>query len=36
MKWGKAKAKPPTEWLAAYPDAVYTLVNKENYLEFIA
>lgn len=36
MKWGKAKAKPPTEWLAAYPEAAFTMVNQENYLEFIA
>lgn len=35
MKWGKAKVKPPTEWRAAYPEAGFTLVNKENYLEFI-
>jgi hypothetical protein len=36
VKWGKAKVKPPTEWLAAYPDAAFTLVNQDNYLEFIA
>jgi len=35
MKWGKAKGKPPTEWLAAYPEAAFALVNKANYLEFI-
>ena len=35
MKWGKARGKPPTEWLAAYPEAAFALVNKENYLEFI-
>lgn len=35
MKWGKARAKPPTEWRTAYPEAAFTLVNKENYLEFI-
>jgi len=35
MKWGKARVKPPTEWLAAYPEAAFTLVNQENYLEFV-
>ncbi|MFH0728300.1 MAG: ATP-binding protein [Pseudomonadota bacterium] len=35
MKWGKARGKPPTEWLAAYPGAAFVLVNKENYLEFV-
>jgi len=35
MKWGKAKVKPPTEWLAAYPEAAFALVNKDNYLEFV-
>jgi predicted AAA+ superfamily ATPase len=35
MKWGKAKVKPPTEWLAAYPDAAFSLVNQDNYLEFV-
>ncbi|HCC53795.1 MAG TPA: AAA family ATPase [Desulfobulbaceae bacterium] len=35
MKWGKAKVKPPTEWLAAYPEAAFSLVNQGNYLEFV-
>lgn len=35
MKWGKAKVKPPTEWLAAYPEAAFALVNQDNYLEFV-
>ncbi len=35
MKWGKSKVKPPTEWLAAYPEAAFTLVNQANYLEFV-
>ncbi len=35
MKWGKTRGKPPTEWRASYPDADFTLVNQENYLEFI-
>jgi len=35
MKWGKSKVKPPTEWLAAYPEADFNLVNQTNYLEFV-
>ncbi len=35
MKWGKANVKPPTEWQAAYPEAAFALVNRENYLQFI-
>jgi len=35
MKWGKARVKPPTEWLAAYPEAAFTLVTQDNYLEFV-
>jgi hypothetical protein len=35
MKWGKSKVKPPTEWLAAYPEAAFNLVNQANYLEFV-
>lgn len=36
MKWGKGKPKPPKSWLLAYPGAEYRLVNRDNYLEFIA
>lgn len=35
IKWGQARVKPPTEWQSAYPDANFTLLNRENYLEFI-
>ncbi|MBU0675481.1 MAG: ATP-binding protein [Proteobacteria bacterium] len=35
MKWGKGRGKPPTEWRTAYPEAAFSLVNKDNYLEFI-
>ncbi len=35
MKWGKARVKPPSEWLAAYPEAAFSLVNQDNYLEFV-
>ena len=29
IKWGKARVKPPTEWLAAYQEAAFNLVNQE-------
>jgi predicted AAA+ superfamily ATPase len=35
MKWGKAKPRAPKEWLEAYPEATWQLINRENYLEFI-
>lgn len=35
MKWGAAPAKPPKEWLAAYPNASWQLINRQNYLELI-
>ena len=35
MKWGKARPHPPKEWITAYPGSSWSLVNKENYLDFI-
>ena len=35
MKWGGARAKPPKEWLEAYPNATWQLINRQNYLELI-
>jgi predicted AAA+ superfamily ATPase len=35
MKWGAAAAKPPKEWLEAYPNASWQLINRRNYLELI-
>jgi len=35
MKWGAAQAKPPREWLEAYPNASWQLINRQNYLELI-
>lgn len=34
-KWGNEQAKTPNEFANAYPDAVYTTINKNNYLDFI-
>jgi predicted AAA+ superfamily ATPase len=36
IKWGKAKPRPPKEWLSAYPEASFEMINRENYLEFIS
>ncbi len=36
IKWGKAKLRPPKEWLSAYPEASFEIINRENYLEFIS
>lgn len=36
IKWGKAKPRAPKEWLTAYSDATFQLINRDNYLEFIA
>jgi hypothetical protein len=35
MKWGKTRVKPPTEWLSAYPEAAFSVVTQDNYLEFV-
>ena len=35
MKWGKGRTTPPREWVAAYPEATWQVVNRENYLDFI-
>jgi len=35
MKWGASQAKPPREWLEAYPNASWQLVNRQNYLGLI-
>lgn len=35
IKWGKAKGKAPLGFTKNYPAASFTLVNKENYLEWI-
>lgn len=35
FKWNSRKSKVPSAWQKAYPDAEYSVVNQENYLEFI-
>lgn len=34
-KWGKVKAKIPTEFAKSYPNAIFKIINKDNYLDFI-
>lgn len=39
FKWSPNKSKgirPPRDWTKAYPDSDYTVINRENYLDFIS
>ena len=35
IKWKSPRGKPPKDWMAAYPDATFEVINQENYLTFI-
>ncbi|EKE00820.1 MAG: hypothetical protein ACD_21C00268G0007 [uncultured bacterium] len=36
FKWNESKAPPPPQqWIEAYPDSAFSVVNRKNYLEFI-
>lgn len=35
IKWSPGPAKPPLDWLSAYPDATFELIHQDNYLRFI-
>lgn len=35
MKWGAARATAPKEWLKAYPNATWQIINRQNYLGLI-
>lgn len=35
IKWKETQVKVPTDWRKAYPDASFTVVNRDNYLKFI-
>lgn len=35
MKWGDKKPKCPVAFAKAYPDSSFTVLNKENYIDFI-
>lgn len=36
MKWGKFKIKPPLDFLKTYANSRFEIINKDNYLTFIA
>ena len=36
MKWGKAKPSAPKDWTMGYPEATWNLINRDNYLTFVA
>ena len=35
IKWKSAKIKPPSDWLKTYKEAVFEVINKDNYQKFI-
>jgi len=35
FKMRKSNVKPPSQWLQAYPESVFAVINQQNYLEFI-
>ena len=36
FKWNEnRKSKIPTAFAKAYPEAIFTVINKQNYLDFI-
>ncbi|MDO9399210.1 MAG: ATP-binding protein [bacterium] len=35
IKWGNKKIKPPKDWLEAYANASFEIINQDNYLKFI-
>ena len=35
IKWASKKAKKPVEWLNTYKNSQYSIINKDNYLDFI-
>lgn len=35
FKFSQKTAKPPKSWMAAYPDAQFKCINRDNYLEFV-
>jgi hypothetical protein len=35
IKWSPLPAKPPQDWLSAYPNATFELIHQDHYLQFI-
>ncbi len=36
FKWGNKKYKTPSEWESAYPNAEFTVINRDNFESFVA
>lgn len=36
IKWGKARPSAPKDWTMGYPEATWNLINRDNYLTFVA
>ena len=36
FKYGKAKVKTPKQWINAYPDSEFKVINPNNFLEFLS
>ena len=36
FKWGDKQAKVPKEWINNYPESKFSVINQNNYFEFIA
>lgn len=35
IKYRKSKAKPPDSWTKYYPNSTFTVINRENYMDFL-
>lgn len=35
FKWGKAKTKPPKNFIDSYKNSKFELIDKDNYLDFL-
>lgn len=35
FKWGDKKVKPPKDWTGTYDNASFTVINRDNFLEFV-
>ena len=35
FKWGQKSTKPPAEFFDTYPEAEFSVIHPENYLEFV-
>jgi uncharacterized protein len=35
FKWNESRVGPPRQWMEAYKDSAFSVINKENYLNFV-